>query len=176
MAFRATMRALSGARSALSLGRAVGLTSFVRQVFTARAIIDSDLRDLQAAIAKFFIRKVVPRTPIDTGRLRSNWQIGINRIPRTLLVSVDKSARRGKHEANPRAVSSIVIAKAVNTLRALPVKAVVHVVNTADYIVERNKDGGTRGRNRGRPAAFIERTIKQTNAKFGFVTDVTGLE
>lgn len=35
--------------------------------------------------------KVVMRTPVDTGRLRGNWQASINRIPNSSLLRTDKS-------------------------------------------------------------------------------------
>jgi hypothetical protein len=35
--------------------------------------------------------KVVMRTPVDTGRLRGNWQPSINRIPNSSLLRTDKS-------------------------------------------------------------------------------------
>lgn len=174
MAFRAKIGALD--RSALKLGRALQLKFFVRELFTAQKIVESDLRDLQAHIALFFIRKIVPRTPWDTGKLRTNWQLGINRRPRSVLVSVDKTAKPDRHEANPRAVSALVIARARNTLRALPLGAVIHIVNNAPYLDKRNEDGGTLGPNKNRPGKFIERTIEQAEKRFGTVTDVTRLK
>ncbi len=175
MAFAARINALD--RSALKLGKAEKLSVFVRQLFTARLVIESDLRDLQGKVALFFIKSVVKRTPIDTGRLRTNWQLGINRKPGSHLKSVDRKARPGKHEAKPAAVNALVVAKARNVLRALPIESVVHIVNNSPYLDVRDKDGGTLkwNRNRFRRKGFVERTVKQTQRKFANVFDVTKL-
>ena len=163
-------------RSALKLGKAASLSRFVRQLFTAQKIIESDLRNLQGKVALFFLKKVIPRTPIDTGRLRTNWRLGINRKPTAFVKSVDKSAKPGKHEASPRQVTALVVARARNVLRSLPIKSVVHIVNNAPYLDKRNIDGGTLGPNKSRPGGFIERTVEQTEAKFANVLDVTKLK
>jgi hypothetical protein len=160
-------------RSALKLGRPSKLGRFVRQLFTANLLIESDLRDLQGAVALHFIKTVVPTTPIDAGRLRTNWRIGINRKPKGHVKSLDRKARPGFHEASLSGITALVVARARNTLRALPIRSVVHIVNNSPYLDIRDKDGGTLATNKARPPLFVSRAVNASNRKFANVLDVT---
>ena len=43
--------------------------------------VPEDVRDLRDAIALEALRGVVTLTPVDTGRLRGNWQLGVGYAP-----------------------------------------------------------------------------------------------
>lgn len=50
-------------------------------------------------VAKIALDRVVDRTPVDTGRLKANWIVGVNNIPSTVDVNrFDKSGEGAKSE------------------------------------------------------------------------------
>lgn len=152
--------------------RPLKLVQFNKAMLALNKPLEKEFTEFQRQIATFFIKKVVPWTPIDTGKLMSNWQVGINRRPRSVLKSVDRAAKPGKHQANSSAVSAIVIARATNHLRALPKFAKIIIINNAPHIEVRNKDGGTKGPNKTLQPQFIERAVDATEKKFRRVLNV----
>lgn len=67
-------------------------------------------------------RRIIMRTPVDTGRARANWQPGINARPSTSVASFDKSGR----QATSAAKSSV---------SELKIGDVFSLVNNVAYIV-----------------------------------------
>jgi hypothetical protein len=67
-------------------------------------------------------RRIIMRTPVDTGRARANWQAGVNARPSTSAVSVDKSGRQTTSAVK-------------GTASELKVGDVFSLVNNVAYIV-----------------------------------------
>jgi hypothetical protein len=55
---------------------------FNRLMIDSFSIIKDDLVTLQKRIVLEVLRRVVLRTPVDTGRARGNWQIEVGSIPK----------------------------------------------------------------------------------------------
>lgn len=95
------------------------------------------------ASAKKFLRDAVGSTPVDTGKARSNWRVGVGQRPRKVIEPYapypknSKALGQGKSErANANAAISAGIAK-INTLRGVPsagLKTALYVTNLTPYI------------------------------------------
>jgi len=46
-------------------------------------------------VALHILRGVVMKTPVDTGRARANWQVGVNRRPRGQIAVSESGGQRG---------------------------------------------------------------------------------
>ena len=55
--------------------------SFASGLDEAARIPDRKILEIQLRIARFCIERILARTPIDTGRLISNWQVTIGVVP-----------------------------------------------------------------------------------------------
>ena len=79
--------------------------------------------------------KVIMRSPVDTGRFRNNWQVGINQKPSGEVTGTDRGtvnqAGAGSSTAKSRAESETAKAKGGDT---------VYMVNNLPY-AERLEDG-----------------------------------
>lgn len=88
----------------------------------------------QKRIVLELLRRVVLKTPVDTGRARGNWQIEVGSPPSGVLEVVAQGA-----EAEARDISSAdagrVIADALAKLGKLGFGEVVWVANNLDYVV-----------------------------------------
>jgi len=111
-------------------------------------------------VAFDLFRKVILKTPVDTGRARGNWMVGINKIPIAMAIGVDKKA-----DVLSRIVSDISTAKAGDS---------VAMANTLPYIGVLEYGGypkevmyGSKGRKakykRGRKVQSAMRQIKSVN-------------
>lgn len=67
------------------------------------------------------LKRVVMRTPVDTGRARGNWQVTIARPSDSVIDAEDKTG-------------SDTISKGLSALSALPPYQVVWISNNVDYI------------------------------------------
>ena len=74
---------------------ATNIGAFVRAVKTEIELEGfKRFRLFKNSIAKQALERVVDRTPVDTGRLKANWVVGINSIPSD--VDVDKFDKGGE--------------------------------------------------------------------------------
>jgi len=69
------------------------------------------------------LSKLVKRTPVDTGRARGNWQVGINQQPRGDTGRLD-----------PAGDSTIAGGNAA--IQQLPPFCICHITNNVDYILD----------------------------------------
>lgn len=67
--------------------------TFESDVSKWRALTDEALAGVLQGVALKMTSRVILRTPVDTGRLRGNWQVGLNSRPQDLLTAPDKSGR-----------------------------------------------------------------------------------
>lgn len=56
-------------------------------------VIDEHIGAIARKVALDIDQRVVLKTPVDTGRLRSNWLVGIGRAVRRSVVTVDKAGQ-----------------------------------------------------------------------------------
>lgn len=69
----------------------INLDKFVRQVLdSAEQEVPNLVRNLQTKIGFAALKGVVLKTPVDTGRARGNWQVGINSAPDSSKLTKDK--------------------------------------------------------------------------------------
>ena len=71
---------------------------------------------------------VVKRTPVDTGYLRANWQVGINVRPQGIIGDAGRKGKRDRHRA-----SLTNAAKSMGDIRA---GGVVYLVNNVPYALQ----------------------------------------
>jgi hypothetical protein len=86
----------------------------------AKKLIDEEVLDLIKAVCLETFRRIVDRTPIDTGRARGNWQVEINKQAATTIIDPnlwDEVFERG--------------AKIIETM---PPFSVVHITNNVEYV------------------------------------------
>jgi nucleoid DNA-binding protein len=73
---------------------------FARQMKDARKrIVEVDFVDFVRKVALTLIKKVVERTPVDTGRARGNWQVSLNTPRNSEIGRKDKTGEKVKAEA-----------------------------------------------------------------------------
>lgn len=77
--------------------------------------------DFQRLVAMELFRRIILRTPVDTGRARGNWQITINAPPTEIL------EREGKQ------FESVINAE-LGKLNSIPMYSTVYITNNLDYI------------------------------------------
>ena len=128
--------------------------------FVAKAKGNADLVVRKVALEMF--GRVIQKSPVDTGRFKSNWQVSINSIP-SGTIGLDKSVSHdvdGKeHERGAGSARSAAAAGAsltrVNTV-ALGAKAgqIIYLVNNLDYALALEY-----GHSRQAPAGMVRLTI-----------------
>lgn len=111
--------------------------------------IKSDLAEVRNKAALFGLRTLMLRTPVDTGRARGGWSVGINRIEAT-----DRGA------GSQNAALSEGAAKIASTKDQPYVT--LYLTNTIPYIQYLND-----GTSKIRPMRFLETTFNDIRVRFG---------
>lgn len=88
----------------------------------ARTIAPSELVKLQRRIVIEALRRIVLKTPVDTGRARGNWRVDIGTIDPVTTEMTDKQG-------------AAVIREGIQKLRAIGFGQTVFISNSLDYIV-----------------------------------------
>lgn len=144
--------AQTGATAAAAAGQArmaAGLTRFNAEVSEfVRRIPLKDLVAFHKKIALEVLRRVVLRTPVDTGRARGNWQTSIGMPAEGEIGTTD-----------PTGASALAQGQAV--LAALPPFSVVYINNGVPYIEA--LEGGW---SRQAPAGMVAITLAEMIAMF----------
>lgn len=78
---------------------------------------------------------VIMRSPVDTGRFRQNWQVGINQQPSDVLEGTDKGSVNQSGVGDSRAK-----VKALGELKSAKGGDVIYLVNNLPY-ADRLEDG-----------------------------------
>lgn len=92
-------------------------------------------------------RRIILRTPVDTGRARGNWQIEIDR-PASGVIEITGTESRMTEEA---------INREVGKLRNLSPETVVHITNNVDYVYYLEYDK----RSKQHPEGMVEITLQE---------------
>lgn len=103
--------------------------SFRREVEKFRKEFDGRQTDLLQSVSLEVFKRVIEKTPVDTGRARGNWQAGLNVAVQGQLEAVDKNGQPTNAKAN-KVVSG---AKATDTIT---------LANNLPYI-QRLEDGSS---------------------------------
>lgn len=79
---------------------ATNIGVFVRAVKTEIELAGlNQFKIFKKRVAKIALDRVVDRTPVDTGRLKGNWVVGVNNIPSTVDINkFDKGGEGVKSE------------------------------------------------------------------------------
>lgn len=108
------------------------MTEYSKDVLTAS--VSQDIRSLSLKI----LRNVVLATPVDTGRARGNWQVGIDRAKLSIVSVNDKSG-------------GVTIGNGLNELKVVNGFNDVWITNNLPYIVSLNNGSSTQA-----PKKFVE--------------------
>lgn len=96
---------------------------------------------------------LVMGTPVDTGRARSNWQVGIDASVKGVREPFSSGKALGIGEG---ANSGAAIAHAEQVISTRKSKQDIHIVNNLSYIGRLND-----GHSAQAPAGFVERAVQQ---------------
>lgn len=115
----------------------------------AKKRLPEEVKIFQRAMALHLLRGVVMETPVDEGRARANWQMGVNEQPAGYDDSTDKDG-----EAT--------INKALAMLANLPNWAIIYVANNLPYIVALEH-----GHSNKAPEGMLAVSVEKLKAVFG---------
>lgn len=128
-----------------------------------RELVPSQVKKVVTAVGLEALNRVVKRTPVDTGRARGNWQVGVNSRPTGSLKREDKSGSK-------------TIAAGATRIRVASPYCTIYIVNNLDYVrvleyglfVPPNP-GPTRDTRRGRKGRILVRDGYSVQAPKGMV-------
>lgn len=126
---------------------AVSLSQFTNKVGIS---LDTVVR---RAVFEIFIR-VVMKTPVDTGYARSNWQVGVNQVPKG-TVGERPITPGGKVKINPLNVFGKLDTKSIKA------GGVVFIANNVEYI-EALEDGHSKQA----PSGMVKITMIEVTGQF----------
>ena len=108
-------------------------------------------------VAFDLFKKVILKTPVDTGRARGNWMVGVNTIPIAMSIGIDKKA-----DVMSRLVSDISVAKLGDSVALANTLPYIGVLEYGGY--PKNPKYGSAGRKakfrRGKKVMSAMRQIK----------------
>jgi len=113
------------------------------------------------------LRGVVMRTPVDTGRARGNWQLGVETVPTGEVTDFEKpqatSGEAGKKKRRPQfnAVGKATFERGLANLAALKPFSVVFITNNVPYIEPLEN-----GHSKQAPNGMVKVTLEQVRTQF----------
>lgn len=123
-------------------------SKFERDLIAFSKRVKADHSKAIAKVGLEFARRVILKTPVDTGRARANWQATIGAPAGGPLTAVDPSGRTA-------------IAKAVQAWGRPPENPVLWLTNNLDYVA-----GLERGRSRQAPAGMVAVSLAEMQSLF----------
>ncbi len=100
------------------------LQNFNKELTKAADKIHGDIKKFHRQVCLEVLKRIVLRTPVDTGRARGNWQVEFG-VPATGVLEVS-----GSEEA----MTDLSIAKGITKLSDIPQFSLVHITNNVSYI------------------------------------------
>ena len=100
------------------------VVKFNLELEAASKKIKGDLVKFYKQVSLEVLKRIVFRTPVDTGRARGNWQLEIGRAATGVL---DVKGSRG-------AMADFTISKGISKLADIPAFSLVHITNNLSYI------------------------------------------
>lgn len=117
------------------------LKGFAKNIEVRAKRFEGNIQKLVRKVALSVDTAVVLSTPVDTGRARANWQVGLGSVPGG-TVDTPGSAEQGASSALTNAQNVIATYKGTGT---------IHIINNLHYIEALNN-----GHSRQAPAGFVE--------------------
>lgn len=100
------------------------VAKFNAELEVAATKIRGDLNKFYRLVCLEVLKRIVLRTPVDTGRARGNWQLEIGRSASGVL-SVEGS--RGS-------MADLAISGGITKLAQIPAFSLVHITNNVEYL------------------------------------------
>lgn len=97
------------------------LAQFNAELTASEKKIHGDFKKFYKQVIAELFKRIVLRTPVDTGRARGNWQIEFGGPAQGVLEVVDKEG-------------GATISKEIAKLSDIPVFSLVHITNNIEYI------------------------------------------
>lgn len=127
-------------------------------VLSFNLAVDRFIKDMDVNVNTFkrlyalnLLNGIIFKTPVKTGRARSNWQVAIN-TPNTVAVEVSKKER-----------AQTVINKGEMIIDKVELGDNIYITNNLPYILKL-EDGGSKRNGR---QSMVALTIVEENSKFG---------
>lgn len=121
------------------------LSQFAKRMKELGKRVEDNSDELVRKVAVAINTTVILATPVDTGRARSNWQIGIGYAPLSTKISYGPNSERSVIQANNSIIKSYGTANKGQY---------IHITNNLPYIVPLNN-----GHSAQAPAGFVERAV-----------------
>ena len=122
--------------------------------------LDADIGLVTRRVALQVFTGIVEKTPVDTGRARSNWAINVGAPAPTPSTAISEeeadSLRRTGERQSSNSVTSRTIKEAEAEAAGIDGTVVVHITNNLPYISRLNE-----GHSRQAPAGFVETTLDE---------------
>ena len=100
------------------------LANFNAALDIASKRIHGDMNKFYKQVCLEVLKRIVLRTPVDTGRARGNWQVEIGRAAASSLMV----------EGSEGAMADLAISKGMTKLNQIPPFSLVHITNNIEYI------------------------------------------
>lgn len=135
------------------------IKEFTRQVNDfATKLVPAQAVNLQKAIAIEALKKIVERTPVDTGRARGNWQVTID-APTEQMIGPSPKADHA--EARAAFSGSDPVAAGQKVIHGVRGYHTIHITNNVPYIIYLEE-----GTPRMKPFGMVKRTIQDLAVLF----------
>jgi hypothetical protein len=125
------------------------LTKFNLELEKAVDKIHGDFNKFYKSVCLEVLKRIVMRTPVDTGRARGNWQLEINRTASASLIV----------EGSKEAMTDFALNSGLSKLAGVIPFSVVHITNNLEYIYYLEYDR----RSSQHPEGMVEITITEMN-------------
>lgn len=112
--------------------------------------LDADVNQFKRSYALHLLTGIVFKTPVKTGRARSNWQVAINK-PNTVAIEVSK-----------KETAQTVINRGDRTIGKVELGDNIYITNNLPYILKL-ENGGSMQNNR---RSMVALTIEEINSVF----------
>lgn len=123
------------------------LAKFNVELEAASKKIHGDFQKFYKMVCLEVLKRIVFRTPVDTGRARGNWQVEINRAASGV---VDIEGSEGE-------MADFAMSNGIQKLGDIPAFSLVHLTNNLEYISYLEYDR----RSAQHPEGFLEITLSE---------------
>jgi hypothetical protein len=103
-------------------------------------------------VALVIDREVVLQTPVDTGRARANWRVGLN----TPVTAARDAFAKGQKGSTASANADAAIAEGQNVIDGRQTGQPIYISNNVEYIGRLNEGSSAQA-----PAGFVEAAISR---------------
>ncbi len=130
---------------------------FALEITKWKGATEEQLRDVLQATAIKVMGRIIQRTPVDTGRARGNWQVGINHRPQSVLTRNDKRGDQTKRKG-ARQISR---AKATDRISIVNSLSYIDVLEKGRHSTPKGKRGSLQA-----PQGMVRVTVAEFKRLF----------